>query len=79
MKSNIVYQYFKREQAGKTIFIQFDSIRLMGSQLTIESNGEMELEEMEFDKALPERLSDEGFSIANALEFHIILNGLASR
>jgi len=76
MKSNIVYQYFKTVTDEKTIFIQFDSIRLKGYQLTISKSGEMELEEMEFDNTTPEQLLSEGYSVAHALEFHIILNGL---
>ena len=75
-KSNIVYQYFKKEDKDHTIFIQFDPTRLSGSKLIIESNGEMELEEMEFESDLPRQLNSEGFVVANPLEFHILINGL---
>jgi hypothetical protein len=76
MKSNIVYQYFKKEQGGKAIFIQVDPIQLRGSQLTFDSNGAMELEELEFGSDVLDNLADDDFLPANALEFHILLNGL---
>ena len=76
MKSNIVYQYFKKEEGGKTIFIQVDTIRLKGSQLTIDQKGELELEEVEFGADILESLLANEYAPANALEFHLILKGL---
>ena len=76
MKSNIVYQYFKKEEDGKTIFIQVDTIRLKGSQLTIDEKGEKELEEVDFGTDILESLKENEYSPANALEFHLILKGL---
>jgi hypothetical protein len=75
-KSNIVFQYFKKVDKDHTIFIQFDPIRSSGAKLTVESNGEMELEEVDFESNLPEQFKNEGFVPANALEFHILINGL---
>ena len=77
MKSNIVYQYFKKEEGGETTFIQVDPIRFKGSQLIVAKNGEIEMEEAEFESDIIERLTSDGFVPANALEFHIILNGLS--
>ena len=76
MKSNIVYQYFKKDINGKIFFLQIDPIQLKGSQLIIEESGEMEMEEMEFEKDFSDHLIANGFHSANALEFHIRLNGL---
>jgi hypothetical protein len=77
MKSNIVYQYFKREEGGVTTFIQVDPIRFKGSQLIVTKNGEVEIEQAAFEYDIIERLTSDGFLPANALEFHIILNGLS--
>jgi hypothetical protein len=77
VKSNIVYQYFKKEEEGKTIFIQLDTMQWKGSQLTVPRNGEMELEEVEFEANIIESLTENGYFPANALEFHLIFKGLA--
>ena len=76
MKSNIVHQYFKKEQEGNVIYIQVDPIQLKGHQLTIDKEGGKELEELEFDHGALESLPAIGFRTANALEFHILLNNL---
>jgi hypothetical protein len=77
MKSNIVYQYFKKETAEATIFIQVDTIQLKGSQLTVPKEGDMELEDVDFGADILESLKENGYTSANALEFHLILKGLA--
>jgi hypothetical protein len=77
MKSNIVYQYFKKETNESTIFIQVDTIQLKGSQLTVPKEGDMELEEVDFGANILESLQENGYTAANALEFHLILKGLA--
>jgi hypothetical protein len=76
MKSNIVYQYFKKEEAGATIFIQLDTIQLKGSRLTVPKEGEIELEDVDFGADILESLKENGYAAANALEFHLILKGL---
>ena len=76
MKSNIVYQYFKKEQRGNITFMQVDPIQLKGAQLTISKNGERDLVELEFGSDVLESLQADGYQHANALEFHILLNGL---
>jgi hypothetical protein len=77
MKSNIVYQYFKKETTAATIFIQVDTIQLKGSQLTVPKEGDMELEDVDFGADILESLKENGYAPANALEFHLILKGLA--
>jgi hypothetical protein len=76
MKSNIVYQYFKKETDEATIFIQVDTMQLKGSQLTIPKKGEMELEDVDFGANILDSLKENGYTPANALEFHVILNRL---
>jgi hypothetical protein len=76
MKSNIVYQYFKKEEAGNTIYIQVDTITLKGAQLTVPKTGDMQLEEVDFGANILESLQENGYTTANALEFHLILKGL---
>ena len=75
-KSNIVHQYFKKETKGVTIFVQFNPIQLTGARLTVLKNGDMELEELEFESDLPDQLKEEGYEEANPLEYHILINGL---
>ena len=75
-KSNIVFQYFKKEEKDHTIFIQYDPIQSKGATLTINSDGEMELEEVEFEGDVVEQLKADGYKEANALEYHILINGL---
>jgi hypothetical protein len=75
-KSNIVFQYFKKESKDHTVIIQFDPIRLEGATLTIAATGDMELEEMQFETNLPDQLKSDGYTDANPLEFHILINGL---
>jgi hypothetical protein len=77
MKSNIVYQYFKKEESGNTIYIQVDTITLKGTQLTVPKTGDMQLEEVDFGANILESLQENGYTAANALEFHLILKGLA--
>lgn len=77
MKSNIVYQYFKKEEGGNTIYIQVDTLTLKGTQLTVPKQGDMELEDVDFGANILESLQENGYTAANALEFHLILKGLA--
>jgi len=75
-KSNIVFQYFKKENKKHSIFIQLDPIRFSGAKLTVLHNGDMELEEMQFESNMEAQLRAEGFLEANPLEYHILINGL---
>jgi hypothetical protein len=75
-KSNIVHQYFKKEFEDHTVIIQFDPIRYAGAQLRIATNGDMELEEMEFEAGLPDQLKCDGYRESSPFEFHILINGL---
>ena len=76
MKSNIVYQYLKKETTGNTIFIQADPITLKGSQLIIGKDGTKEFEALELESNFLTDLTDNGFQPASPLEFHILLVGL---
>jgi hypothetical protein len=76
MKSNIVYQYFKKEEGGNTIYIQVDTLTLKGAQLTVPPEGDMALEEVDFAANILDSLTENGYTPANALEFHLILKGL---
>ena len=77
MKSNIVYQYFKKEEDGSTIYIQLDTLTLKGAQLTVPKTGNLELGEIDFGANILESLQENGYTPANALEYHLILKGLA--
>jgi hypothetical protein len=77
MKSNIVYQYFKKTGNSQTIYIQVDTLTLKGSQLIVPDKGEPTIEEVEFGANILESLVENEYIPANALEFHLILKGLA--
>ena len=76
MKSNIVYQYFKKESKQETVYIQYDSIQLKGARLSLIKD-ELVHEEVEFTGSAIEDLKADGFIEANALEYHLVLKGLA--
>ncbi len=77
MSSNIVHQYFKKEIEGSKIIVKVNPIQLKGTELTILSNGEVESRDLEFDEAILEDLTTDGFEQASPLEFNLYQAGLA--
>jgi hypothetical protein len=75
--SNIVHQYFKKDFEGATIIVRVNPIQLTGTELTIGKNGEIEMRELEFDQAIFEDLSADGFQQSSPLEFNLYYSGLA--
>ena len=74
--NNIVHQYYKKEFEGMTILVRVNTILFKGTEITVFSNGQKELRELEFDENIEEDLKIDGFRIARALEFNLHLVGL---
>ena len=74
--NNIVHQYYKKEFEDMTILVRVNPILLKGTEITLLSNGQKELRELEFDESIEEDLKIDGFRIASALEFNLHLVGL---
>ena len=74
--NNIVHQYYKKEFEDLTILVRVNPILLKGTEITLQSNGQKELRELEFDENIEEDLKIDGFRIASPLEFNLHLSGL---
>ena len=74
--NNIVHQYYKKEFEDMTILVRVNPILFKGTEITVLSNGQKELRELEFDENIEEDLKIDGFRIASALEFNLHLAGL---
>ena len=75
--SNIVHQYFKKNFEGNRIFVKVNPYTYTGTEITLLTNGEKEVREMEFDEEIFEDLKADGFEEASPLEFNLHLSGLA--
>ena len=74
--NNIVHQYYKKEFEDMTILVRVNPILFKGTEITLLSNGQKELRELEFDENIEEDLKIDGFRIASALEFNLHFVGL---
>lgn len=74
--NNIVHQYYKKEFKDLTILVRVNPILFKGTEITVLSNGQKELRELEFDENIEEDLKIDGFKIASPLEFNLHLSGL---
>jgi hypothetical protein len=75
--SNIVHQYFKKELGDSIILVRVNPIQLKATEITLYSQGEPEIRELEIDQDIFEDLKLDGFADASPLEFNLYLNGLA--
>ena len=75
--NNIVHQYYKKEFEDVTILVRVNPILFKGTEITVLSNGQKELRELEFDENIEEDLKIDGFRIASPLEFNLYFSGLA--
>ncbi|MCX8490453.1 MAG: hypothetical protein ORN54_05240 [Cyclobacteriaceae bacterium] len=73
--SNIVHQYFKKEENGAKIIVRVNPIHWTGAELTITEIG-ADLRELELDSDVLEDLKLDGFEEVNAIEFNLYLAGL---
>lgn len=74
--SNIVHQYFKKEDAeGKTL-LKINPIHLTGIEIVIPATGEAESHEVEVPNTFETELPKEGFVSCSPLEFNLYSSGL---
>ena len=76
MNSNIVHQYFKKELEGAKILVKVDPIFFKGQEIQIMANGEVEIQDREFDEQIFDDLAEDGFDVCSPLEFNLYLHGL---
>ena len=74
--SNIVHHYFKKEFGDATILVKVNPILFKGTEITILSDGKMQLRELDFDEGIAEDLKVDGFETGSAMEFNLYLSGL---
>lgn len=74
--SNIVHQYFKKEIEGAKILVKVNPVHLNGLELIVHANGTFESRDMEFDEAIWDDLSADGFEEVNGMEFNLHISGL---
>ncbi|MCA6381666.1 MAG: hypothetical protein IM574_09770 [Cytophagales bacterium] len=73
--SNIVHQYFRKEENGTKIIVRVNPIHWTGAELTITDAG-AEMREVELDSEVIDDLKIYGFKEVNAIEFNLYLAGL---
>ena len=74
--SNIVHQYFKKELEDFKILVKLNPLAFSGTEITVFSNGEIEMRDMEFDEEILDDLNADGFQEVNPMEFNLYLSGL---
>lgn len=75
---NIVHQYFKKQLEGTQILVKVNPILYTGTEITIDSEGKVEIQDMEFDEEIFNDLNVDGFENCSPLEFNLYLSGLAN-
>ena len=75
---NIVHQYFKKQVNGIQILVKVNPILYTGTEITIDPEGKVEVQEMEFDEEIFDDLNVDGFTVCSPLEFNLYLSGLAN-
>lgn len=74
--SNIVHQYFKKEDQGGKTLLKINPIHLSGIEIIIPVKGEPESHEIEVPNTFEAELPKEGYEACSPLEFNLYLNGL---
>lgn len=75
---NIVHQYFKKQLDGVQILVKVNPILFTGTEITIDTEGKVEIQDMEFDEEIFNDLNVDGFENCSPLEFNLYLSGLAN-
>lgn len=77
VSSNIVHQYFKKEdKEGKTL-LKINPIHLTGIEIVIPVKGEPESHDIEVPSTFEAELPKEGYQACSPLEFNLHWSGLA--
>lgn len=73
---NIVHQYFKKQLDGIQILVKVNPILYTGTEITVDLEGKVAIQEMEFDEDIFDDLDVDGFTACSPLEFNLYLTGL---
>jgi len=76
LSSNIVHQYFKKDQPGLKILLKVDVIRLRAIELIVPDKGELSWNEIEIQEGTVDQLVAGGFKETGPLEFNLYDAGL---
>ena len=74
--SNIVHQYFKKEDENGKVLLKINPIHLTGIEFVIPVKGETESHDVEVPNTFEADLPKEGFEACSPLEFNLYLSGL---
>jgi hypothetical protein len=74
--SNIVHQYFKKEDENGKTLIKVNPIHLTGVEIIVPVKGEAESNEVELTGEFETELKKEGFQACSPLEFNLHWSGL---
>jgi hypothetical protein len=74
--SNIVHQYFKKEDEKGKILLKVNPIHLKGIEIIVPIKGEAESNEIEITGEFETELKEEGFEPTSPLEFNLYWSGL---
>jgi hypothetical protein len=75
--SNIVHQYFKKQFEDTTILVKVNPILFTGTEITLTTEGQIAMRELEFDQDIFDDLKADAFIESSPLEFNLYYNGLA--
>lgn len=75
--SNIVHQYFRKEDQKGKILLKVNPIHLTGVEILIPGEGEAVTNEIELTSEFETDLRAEGFEQCSPLEFNLYWSGLA--
>jgi hypothetical protein len=74
--SNIVHQYFKKEDKEGKKLLKVNPIHLTGIEIIVPEQGEAESNEIELTRDFETELLGEGFVASSPLEFNLYWSGL---
>ena len=74
--SNIVHQYFRKEDEEGKILLKVNPIHLKGTEIVVPLEGEPESNEVEVGIDFEKELLAEGFTATNPMEFNLYWAGL---
>jgi hypothetical protein len=77
--SNIVHQYFKKNIGNAKILVKVNPLTFFGTEISVGTDNEVEIREMEFDEEIFDDLKADEFKETSAIEFNLYFSGLAGK
>lgn len=74
--SNIVHQYFKKEDKDGKTLLKINPIHLTGVEIVLPNKGEAESHDIEVPNTFEAELPKEGYVACSPLEFNLYSSGL---